>query len=224
MNAGRRTSLSAFAANSHYVSNYGRFQFITPIGQRLRVTATAALFENAYPVADVTGVKRSDQRRQRCRWARLLLHAAHLRERRLPPRPARLEPRHVRLPEQRASVHARYWILAPLGHRERGDAPQTTSRRRARRAFRGHRLGPRWRERARAQSRRGRGLSGRRGRRAPGRRLRRPRPFGPGDRSVRRGDLLSSARRDPRERADRERGADRSHGAPRRKTFSSTLK
>jgi hypothetical protein len=61
LNAGRRTSLSAFEANSYYVSSYGRFQFITPVGQRLRVTATAAIFGNAYPVAVSTETERSDR-------------------------------------------------------------------------------------------------------------------------------------------------------------------
>lgn len=59
--AGRRTSLSGFEANSYYVSNYGRFQFVSPIGQRFRVTATAGLLENAYPVASLSEVERDDR-------------------------------------------------------------------------------------------------------------------------------------------------------------------
>jgi len=58
--AGRRTSPSAFDENGHYVSNYGRVQFITPFARNFRLTVTGALFLNDYPVANADDVFRSD--------------------------------------------------------------------------------------------------------------------------------------------------------------------
>ncbi len=58
--AGRRTSPSAFGENGHYVSNYGRVQFITPFARNFRLSVTGALFLNDYPVANADDVFRSD--------------------------------------------------------------------------------------------------------------------------------------------------------------------
>ena len=58
--AGRRTNPSAFDENGHYVSNYGRVQFITPFTRNFRLTLTGALYLNQYPVPDVNNVLRRD--------------------------------------------------------------------------------------------------------------------------------------------------------------------
>lgn len=58
--AGRRTNPSAFDENGHYVSNYGRVQFITPFARNFRLTLSGALYFNDYPVADAGSVFRSD--------------------------------------------------------------------------------------------------------------------------------------------------------------------
>ena len=58
---GRRTSPSSFQENGFYVSNYGTAQFVAPIVEKLRFSATAAFFGSNYPLADVaTGIDRRD--------------------------------------------------------------------------------------------------------------------------------------------------------------------
>lgn len=58
--AGRRTNLSNYAENSHYVSNYARVQLIAPFANRFRLTASGAVAGNSYPLPDVEGTVRDD--------------------------------------------------------------------------------------------------------------------------------------------------------------------
>jgi hypothetical protein len=60
LRAGRRTSPSAFEENGYYVSNYARAQFIAPFARNFRMTLTAGLYRNDYPVPDPSAVLRDD--------------------------------------------------------------------------------------------------------------------------------------------------------------------
>jgi hypothetical protein len=60
LRAGRRTSPSAFEENGYYVSNYARAQFIAPFARSFRMTLTAGLYRNDYPVPDASAVLRDD--------------------------------------------------------------------------------------------------------------------------------------------------------------------